>query len=863
MNDPFPMNDLGPMNGLGLAFRLALRELRGGLRGFYVFLACLALGVAAIASVGSVSQALLSGLEREGQAILGGDISFDLTNRRATDEEQVTLSRFGEISEVATLRAMARTGDGDTQTLVEIKAVDQTYPLYGEILLAGGINLEDALSSQNGRRGVAVEQTLLDRLDIKVGDEMRVGAVDFVIRAAIAKESDRLSGGFSFGPRALIDADALEETGLLRPGSLVHWRYRTKLPQNARDAASLVRVEDTVLATMPEAGWHTHNRLNASPRLGNAIERFTQILTLIGLTSLIVGGVGVANAVRAHLEEKKSVIAILKCLGAPSRMIFEIYLIQTFLLALVGTIIGLIIGAAMPLIAGAALAGVLPFEQAVGIHFSSLGLAAIYGLLVATAFSLWPVARACEVPAAALFRDMVAHARQWPKARYIVAAAVLIMLIAALAVTNSGDNYLSIIFIVASACVLVMLRLVAAGIMALARRAPRLKTPGGRMAIANIHRPGALTPSVVLSLGLGLTLMVALALIDGNLTRQLGASIPGQAPNFYFLDIQRSEMPAFKTLVADTAEDADILSVAMLRGRIVSLNGVKAEDIDAPSDKTWALSGDRGITYAETLPEGSVIVDGEWWPDNYDGEPLVSFEKELGEAFGLSLGDPITVNVLGRKITAHIASFRKVEWQSLSINFVMVFSPNTFANAPHMMLATVALPENTDSSSHPGERDVMRRVGAAFPQITIIRVKEALETASGLLAQIMWATRAASSVTLIASVLVLAGALAAGQRHRLYDAVILKTLGATRKRILNAFSLEFLILGLITALFAVFAGSLAAYFVLTNVMHSDFVFIPVAAAGTLFGATIFTLLLGLLGTWRILGEKPAAILRNL
>ncbi|MBZ0215928.1 MAG: ABC transporter permease, partial [Fimbriimonadaceae bacterium] len=694
------------MNGLVLAFRLALRELRGGLRGFYVFLACLTLGVAAIAGVGSVSEALLNGLEREGQNILGGDISFDLTNRRASDDERGYLAARGDISEVATLRAMARATDNDAQTLVEIKAIDSAYPLYSGISLAGATGLDAALTPRNGRNGVAVEQILLDRLALEIGDELRIGEMNFQIRAVIEREPDRLSGGFSFGPRAMIYADSLDATGLVRPGSLVHWRYRMRLPASARDAADLAVLEDDVLTALPDAGWHTHNRLNANPRLANAIGRFTQILTLIGLTSLIVGGVGVANAVRAHLEEKKSVIAILKCLGAQSQTIFQIYLIQVFMLAALGTLLGIVLGAMMPLVAGAALAGVLPFDQAAGLHPGSLGLAAAYGLLVALAFSLWPVARACEVPAASLFRDMVARARQWPKMRYIVAAGLLILTIGGLAVMTSSDNKLSVMFIVSSACALVLLRLVASGIVFLARRAPRLQSPGARMALANIHRPGALTASVVLSLGLGLTLMVALALIDGNLTRQLNASIPGQAPNFYFLDIQRSEMPEFRSLVSGISPDSDVRSVAMLRGRIVSLDGVRAEDIEAPSDKRWALNGDRGITYADDLPEGSTIVAGEWWPADYAGEPLVSFEAELGEAFGLSLGDPITVNVLGREITARIASFRKVEWQSLAINFVLVFSPNTFSGAPHMMLATVTVPEDTPDRGLPVEREV-------------------------------------------------------------------------------------------------------------------------------------------------------------
>lgn len=847
---------------LALPFKIALRELRGGLRGFIVFLSCLALGVAAIAGVGSVSRAMMEGIAGEGQVILGGDMSLSLIHRTADTEERAWLDGSGDVSEIATMRAMVRR-DEDAQALAELKAVDNAYPLYGEVRLSGGGSLPAALGLQNGTYGIVAEDILLARLGVDIGDKVQIGDTTFVVRDRILNEPDKLSSGLIFGPRVLMSVDAIEGTGLVRPGSLVRWFYRVRLPEGARSTSDLADFEADVAAALPDAGWRIRNRQNASPRVSNAIDRFTRILTLVGLTALIVGGVGVANAVNAHLNTKRNVIATLKCLGAPGRSVFLVYFFQIMMLAAAGTVLGLAIGALIPVGAAAVLQGVLPVSGGAALHAGPLAMAALYGMLVALAFSLWPLGRAQDVSVARLFRDMVAGERRLPRLGYIVAAAILISTIATLAVLTSSNSQLALTFVFASAAVLILLRIVALGIMAVAKRLPTLASPEWRLAVANIHRPGSLTGSVVLSLGLGLTLLVSLALIDGNMTRQLTGQIPKNAPNFFFVDVQRSESAEFGAKVAEVTPGGDYTTVPMLRGRFVALNGIKPEDVVAPPDKRWALSGDRGITYSETVPENSELVAGEWWPEDYSGPPLVSFEAELANAFGLEIGDPITVNVLGREITAEIANLRELSWGSLSINFVMVFSPNTFAGAPHMMLATLALEGDGSDPVAGKEVAVMRAVGAAFPHVTIIRVKDALEAANSLLSKVMWGIRAASSVTLFASVLVLGGALAAGHRYRQYDAVVLKTFGATRRRLLAAFGLEFLVLGLVTAILAVFAGSLAARFVMTTLMDTDYEFIPFVAIATVGGAVAFTVILGLIGTWRILAEKPAQVLRTL
>jgi putative ABC transport system permease protein len=402
--------------------------------------------------------------------------------------------------------------------------------------------------------------------------------------------------------------------------------------------------------------------------------------------------------------------------------------------------------------------------------------------------------------------------------------------------------------------------LIAAAVMALARRAPRPRSTLLRLVIANIHRPGALTPTVVLSLGLGLALLVALTLIDGNLRRQFAQALPDRAPSFYFVDIQDAEVARFDDFVRARAPDATLERVPMLRGRIVSAHGVKAEDLRPPDSAAWVLQSDRGITYGTEAPAGSRVVAGQWWAPDYSGPPLVSFEAKIADGLGLKIGDPVVINVLGRNITATIANLREVDWQTLGINFVMVLSPGALRGAPHAHIATLTYP---GGASPAAEVELLKAVAAAFPGVTIVRVKEALDAVSGIVLNLTLAIRGASAVALVAAVLVLGGALATGHRHRVYDAVVLRTLGATRLRLTGSYALEYLLLGAATALFGVAAGSLAAAFVVTHVMSFKFVWLPGPALASALAALVLTVAFGLIGTFSALGQKPARVLRHL
>jgi putative ABC transport system permease protein len=841
-----------------LALRYALRELRGGLQGFYVFIACIALGVMAIAGVGSVAASLSEGLAREGRALLGGDVAFSLIQREAKPDEVAFLRSRGEVSVAATLRAMARTGDGRL-ALVELKAVDGIYPMLGELTLDPKMPVADLLAERDGAFGAAVDSTLLARLDLKVGDRVSIGSATFQIRSVVGAEPDKLAGGLGFGPRFLASEAGLRATELLQPGSLVRWIYRVKLPDNAADDRAGTALTDDARSALPEAGWEIRSRSNASPQLERTISRFTQFLTLVGLAALLVGGVGVANAVKSHIDRRRDVIAAFKALGATGRDVFTIYLTQVIVLAGIGSVIGLVAGAALPFIIVDVFGKLLPLPVVPALHPDELALSFVYGLLTALAFGLWPLGRVHDVPVAALFREAVTSEWHRPRWRYLALMAVVVALLIAVVIGLAYDKRVAAVFVGSSVVVFALLRGIAAGLMALARRLPRTRITMLRLAIANIYRPGALTPSVVMSLGLGLAVLVTITQIDGNLRRQFLAALPDRAPSFYFIDIPTNDAGRFGAFLKATAPQSSVEDVPMLRGRIVSARGVKAEDLKASADSEWVLQSDRGLTYTGEIPKGSKVVEGQWWGPDYDGPPLVSIEKKIADGLKLKIGDEIVVNVLGRDIPAKIGNMRTVDWQSLGINFVLVFSPNAFRGAPHTHIATL-------TETHPdsaGDARIIKSVADAFPMVTSVRVREALETIGTVVTNLVLAIRGASAVTLVSAILVLGGALAAGHRHRVYDAVILKTLGATRARLLGAYALEYLMIGFATAVFGVIAGSVAAWLIVTRLMTLSFIWQAGSAAGVVAAALIVTVGLGLAGTLLALNQKPATVLRNL
>jgi len=841
---------------LGLAWRIARRELRGGIRsrfrGFRIFMACLVLGTGAIAAVGSVSSSIEAGLAANARALLGGDIELRIHHRPATDEQIAWLEENGTLSRVVEIRAMARRPDGREQRLVEMKAVDAAYPLVGQVQLRGEADLDAAIARHGNAFGAVVDQSLLARLGLSVDDRLAVGETALVVTAALLREPDRATRGIQLGPTIIVSDAGLEATRLLQPGALSDYKYRLVLPPGIGAKAFKTRLTEA----FPDAPWRIRDVTNAAPGLTRFIDRLTLFLTLVGLSALLIGGVGVGNAVHAFLAQRTTTVATLKCLGAPARLVQRIYLIQVLSLAGIGIAIGLLFGAVAPFAAAPVVARLLPVELAPGLYPGPLALAAAFGVLITLVFSLWPLALARNVPAAALFRQAITPLRGRPGRRDLGLLAGLVLALAGLTFASAREPLLAAWFVVGAAAAFAAFRVVAALIIRLARAAPRPRRPRLRLAVANLHRPGALTASVVLSLGLGITVLVAIMMIERNLSQQINALVEEQAPAFYFIDIQPNQRQPFADLVASFPGARALRTVPMLRGRIVSMAGRPVSEITPPPEYAWITRDDRGLTWSRTPPErGSEVVAGNWWPEDYSGPPLISFDAEAAKAYGLGIGDTVGFNILGRTIEARIANLRQIDWATLGMNFVVIFAPGALDGAPQISIATVHI-----DPAH--ENALEAAVTEHFPNVSAIRVREVLAEVNGILSSIDVAMKAIAAIAITAGVLVLSGAVAAGRRQRIYDAVVLKTLGATRHDVLAAYVLEFLLLGLATAAIAAAAGSVAAWAVSTGIMHVDWTFAPGAAAWTTLVCVAATMLFGIVGSWRALGQKAAVVLRT-
>lgn len=832
------------------AWTLARRDLSARFKGLRLLLVCLFLGVGALAAIGSLTGSIEHELVARGRQVLGGDVELKTWQRTLSDAELQALASYGTVSRGYRLQAIVR--KGGLTAPVALKAVEANWPLYGRLALKDGRKV-----------GAPPEGTIwlaegtAARLGVKPGDTVSVAEVPQRVGGIIGSDPETLSEGFSFGDTAISALSLPDRAGLTATGAMYRGAVRVKFADPARDPDVVVKAMQRKFG---DAAFDARTRKAASPSTQRFVSRMGQFLSLVGLAALAIAGIGIGGGVSSYLEARRTGIATLKVLGATSGDIVRVYLLQVGAAALAGSVAGLIVGVAVTPLLARALGTLLPVESGFMLAPFALLTATAYGLLVALVFAAPPLARARSFPAMALMRAHVAplatRSRAWAMPVGIGLGAIV-----ALAMLNAAQPLVTAGFLGGAAVMLGLLALLGTGIRRLAARLPRPRNPLLSTGLANLHRPGAQTGALVTALGFGLSAFVLIAGVQTSLDANIRKTVPDRAPDYFVLDIPQDGAQAFHDLVARQIPGATTHIVPNLRGRILAFGPkgrmTRVSALKDLPDEAWALKGERGLTYSAYIPEGSTVTAGEWWPPIWRGEPLVSLDEKLAQAVGIKVGDYVTVSLLGVERTAKVAALRRIDWDSMGLNFVLVFSPNTLADAPHKLAATVQAPPGKVTAA------LLPRLARAFPSSSVIETGTVLSEARDLLDQMSVAILAAASVAVLAGLAVLLGAIAAARASRTYDNVILRVLGASRGQLLTIQLVEYGLLATVLALVALGLGSAMAWAVIVKLFEFDWLPDWPRVFAVLGAGLVLVLAFALAGSLPLLRAKPARALREL
>jgi putative ABC transport system permease protein len=825
-----------------LPVTLALRDLRGGLSGLGLLWLCLAVAIAGLASVTSLASSIDRAIADNGRQLLGGDMMLTVSQREANAGERAAIDRLGPSAKSRTTRAMLVATDGRS-ILSELSGVDSAWPLAGRLELAPG-----------GRRPrgaeIAVGREIAERLDVQPGDRLRVGRVSYRVSGVIDKAPG--AAGFALAPPSLMDEAGLGLSGLIQPGSISSTSYRVLLSESADGEEAGKAFQ----RRFPEGGWRATSREEAGAGTRRFIDRLGQMLLLVALSALAIGGLGMSSAAAAFAASRRPSIAILKLVGATRRTVDTMLLAEIGLVAATAILAGLAVGAAAPAIVGGLTQGLLPVTPDTGPQWLALGEAALFGILISFAASWRMVASAGETRPARLLRGDVGNGEPLRWRTFLLPLASL-ALAAAIAILSASDPMFAAMGIGAIALLCALFALIGLLIRRAARSARHLGGPVTRLGVAALDRPGAATGRLAVSLGLGLSLLVALAATASSIVAEIDTSVPERAPALFLVDIPRAEEQRFRQMARSAVPGAEVRLVPSLRGPVIAVNGERVADMKSIPEGAWILRGDRGLTFARELPPANRIVAGEWWPGDYRGPPLVSIDVDAARALNLGIGDKLTVAILGRPIEARIASLREIDWRSFGFNFAIIFAPGTLEAAPYTLMATVAPVDGGSTAA------LERRLTQELPMVSAIRVADVVAEVKALLQSIEGAVRLATAFAILMGMIVLAGSVVATRRQRSREIVLLRLVGATRAQVARSQLVEFGLLSAAVAATAFGAGLLAAGLIVTQVF--EFPFSPGWAEVALIplGAIILAVLAAFVAAIPALNARPAAGLRAL
>ncbi len=882
-------------------FSMAWRETRGAWRHFLYFFVCIAVGVGALVTVGLFAAHVDRAVTKEAKGLLGGDLEIRSSHALSSKGMEV-LSSLGErgiltmhVSELVAMAARADAGHapGQATQIVELKAVEPAYPFYGNLRLEPAHGLDRLLHPETSVcqgmpcYGAVVQEALLLRMGLSIGDRLKIGQATFLITGLVRTEPDRMASAFSLGPRVLISREGLEAAALIKPGSRVRERHLIKAPTGMALEPLRGELRGRLADDHVQVSWYR----DAQPQLKQFLEQLSRYLGLIGLTALFIGGLGVAMSIQAFLREKLKTIAILKTVGADSGVIIRTYVVQALGLGLLGSVAGLVLGIVLqwvlpPLLADIFVTDILE-QMGISSNLSSASVVPLLkggalGLLSTLLFTLWPLLRIRDIkPAAILRRDVdpealpgTGQARPWwvrvgCHDRLSLSAAMTIMGgLGGLSMWQAGSWKVGGLFLGGLTLAALLLLVCARFLVGGARKVPQPASLSLRYTIGNFVRPGSLTTGMLIAIGMSMTVIVTVSLVERALLRQVGETRPVDAPTFFFIDLQPDQTEGFSQLIRQRTDGLVPELTPLVRSRLHAVNGevVKvAEERDLEEQreenkeerrKHWYQSREYVLTYLDQLPKGNEIVKGVWWQRGQNfSTPQISVEEEAAQSLGLDIGSTVEFDVQGATIAAQVSSIRKVEWGNFSTNFYMILSPGSLEGAPFTFVGTIRVPLEL-------EVPLQQAVVASFPNVSAIHIGDALENFARVLDRLALAIQAVALFCVVTGGVVMAAALSVTRYRRLYESVILKALGATRGLIARTFAMEYALLGLVGGVTAIGLSSALSWVILTYIFDLSWSLHPGVVFAGLGLTILLTVFVGFLSTFHILGEKPLAILRH-
>jgi putative ABC transport system permease protein len=851
------------------AVKIAAREMHSSRGKFFFVILSVAIGVAALTGVRGFSSSFRSALLNRARSIMAADLSARMF-QQPTPEQQKGLDEIAasgvEITPVTELLSMASSAKTLDPLLVSLKAVDPAmYPFYGDVELAPVGPLRAALTPDT----VVVADDLLVRLNLKVGDELKIGTRLFRIASVVVNEPDRLSGNFAAGPRVLISREGLDASGLLAPGSHAGQRYLFKVPKPRNGAPisdkAVADLKARLEKLLPEAQIIDYRETN--PALTQGLDRATSLLSLMSLVALVLGAIGVAMAMRAHLQQRLDTIAIMKALGARSGQIIKIYLLQTLLLGAAGGVLGVALGVGVQLSFPYLLAKLIHVDTELHLQPGAVLTGLAVGILTTLLFTLPPLLDIRGVRPILILRRAVDDTDDpfvagiwWKITKNIaqIGAAVLILAgLAAIATTLSDSLVVGQVFSVGLVLVLGVLLCASAAMLAGLRfflSKTRLHLPSSvRHGLANLYRPGNPSAALLAALGMGVMQIMTVYLVQQAVVSELHISAAPNLPNVFLIDITNSEVSGIRTLLkAQHSVTAEPELLPVVSSRVVDIDGVSANEAKLKNFPKRMLRS-ISLTWSENAPPGTKVVEGKWWAVGEKG-PVVAIEQRQAERLGVHVGSHITFAAQDTQIVATVVALTKADGQHAYSRAEFILPQAALAGLPVVWYGGVHVDPNRVG-------EVQRALYKAFPTVTVINVAQALETVRAVVIQITYVIQFLAAFSIFAGVIILASSIAGTRYRRIREVVVLKTLGATRRRIATVFSIEFAVLGLVAGVVGILFANIIAR-VLLGRMTVTYHFQWTWTVGALVGTAALTVATGWLASHRILGRKPLEVLRE-